>query len=65
MMYEITFTFDENYESVKTIGFPTEEQANRAFNKVVEFARKHKLFCHINLKGSHGARLIKMTKEYN
>ena len=65
MLYEITFSFDENYKSVKTIEFPTEEQANRAFNKVLEFARKHKLFCHINLKGSYGAWLIKTAKEYN
>ena len=65
MLYEITFTFNENYKNLKTIEFPTEEQANRAFDKVLNFARKHKLFCHINLKGSCGARLIKTAKEYN
>lgn len=65
MLYEITFSFDENYKKIKTIEFPTEEQANRAFDKVLKFAREHKLFCHINLKGSYGAWLIKTAKEYN
>ena len=65
MLYEITFSFNEDYKNLKTIEFPTEEQANRAFDKVLAFARKHKLFCHINLKGSYGAWLIKTAKEYN
>lgn len=65
MLYEITFSFDENYGRLKTIDFPTFEQANRAFYKVLKFARYHKLFCHINLKGSYGAWLIKCVKEYN
>ena len=65
MLYEVTFSFDENYESLKTMEFPTEKQAKRAFDTVLNFARKHKLFCHINLKDSYGARLIKTVKEYN
>ena len=65
MLYEVTFSFDENYKSLKTMEFPTEEQAERVFDKVLNFARKHKLFCHINLKGSYGAWLIKTAKEYN
>lgn len=65
MLYEITFSLDENYNRVKTMEFPTEEQANRAFEKVLKFARSHKLFCHINLKGAYGAWLITSVKEYN
>ena len=45
MLYEVTFSFDENYKSLKTMEFPTEEQAERVFDKVLNFARKHKLFC--------------------
>lgn len=65
MLYQINFSFNENYKNIKTIEFPTEEQANRAFEKVLKFARNHKLFCHINLKGSNGKWIIKTAKEYN